>query len=84
MPRTLTYSKPETYSKPWYIQNPGVLETLAYSTPKAYSDIYDYLLLLISSILIQEKGFTESLLNIGNGECRPRIGLFTPFKNKFQ
>ena len=20
----------------------------------------------------------------GNGECRPRIGLFTPFKNRFQ
>ena len=22
--------------------------------------------------------------DIGNGECQPRIGLFTPFKNKFQ
>ena len=45
------------YSEPWYIQymsfktrnifrtlvqlEPGILKTLAYSKPKAYSDIYD-------------------------------------------
>ena len=41
-------------------------------------------------ILIHERGFTVSLkdvhqpyTNFGNGECRSRIGLFTPFKNKF-
>ena len=37
----MTFSKPETYSEPWYIQNPGALKILAYSKPKAYSDIYD-------------------------------------------
>ena len=37
----MTYSKPETYSEHWFIQNPGVLKTVAYSKPKAYSDIYD-------------------------------------------
>ena len=25
----------------WFIQNPGVMKTLAYSKPKAYLDIYD-------------------------------------------
>ena len=60
--------------------------------------------IIITFVLIQEKGFIESLLNwktstgqnaaqlpfvchytnFGNGECRPGIGLFTPFKNKFQ
>ena len=41
-------------------------------------------------ILIHERGFTVSLEDVhqpytdfGNGECRSRIGLFTPFKNKF-
>ena len=37
----MTFSKPETYSEPWYIQNPGALKILAYSKPKAYSEIYD-------------------------------------------
>ena len=59
-------------------------------------------IIMITFTLIQEKGFTESLLNwktstgpnsaqlpflchytdFGNGECRPRIGLFTPFRKK--
>ena len=39
--RTLTYSKSETYSEIWYIQNPGMFRTLAYSKSKAYSDIYN-------------------------------------------
>ena len=41
-------------------------------------------------ILIHERGLTVSLEDVhqpytdfGNGECRSRIGLFTPFKNKF-
>ena len=58
------------------------------------------IIIIITFILIQEKRFTDSLLNwnfcattffichytdFGNGECcRRRIGLFTPFKNKFQ
>ena len=38
---TLTYSKPETYSEPWYIQKPGTFRTLGYSKSKAYSDMYE-------------------------------------------
>ena len=41
--RTMTYSKPETYSEPWYIQNLEILETVAYPQPKAstMSNIFD-------------------------------------------
>ena len=34
--RILTYSEPEAYSEPWYIQNPGIFRTLAYSKFEAY------------------------------------------------
>ena len=36
--RTLTYSEPEAYSEPWYIQNPAIFRTLAYSKFVAYSE----------------------------------------------
>ena len=63
------------------------------------------IIIIITFILIQDKGFTGFTFkledihwpkfcttiflichytDIGNGECQPRIGLFTPFKNKFQ
>ena len=31
--RTQVYSEPETYSEPWYIQNPGIFRTVVYSQP---------------------------------------------------
>ena len=31
--RDLSYSKPEAYSEPWYIQNPRMFRTLVYSEP---------------------------------------------------
>ena len=36
--RTLTYSEPEAYSEPWYIQDPAIFRTLAYSKFEAYSE----------------------------------------------
>ena len=36
--RTLTYSEPEAYSEPCYIQNPAIFRTLAYSKFEAYSE----------------------------------------------
>ena len=36
--RTLTYSEPEAYSEPRYIQNPAIFRTLAYSKFEAYSE----------------------------------------------
>ena len=33
--KTLTYSKPEIYSEPWYIQNPDIFRTLVYSKSEA-------------------------------------------------
>ena len=35
--KTVVYPEPETYSEPWYIQNPGTFRTLAYSKSEAYS-----------------------------------------------
>ena len=35
---TLTYSEPEVYSQPWYIQNPSILKLLAYWKSKTYSE----------------------------------------------
>ena len=41
--RTLTYSEPEAYSEPWYIQDPAIFRTLAYSKFEAYSEPYRHL-----------------------------------------
>ena len=67
--RTLTYSKPEAYSEPWYVQNSDIFRTLSYSEPKVYSvPCQTYAIEVIAKIVngyncFRNISFSHSLLN---------------------